>query len=99
MLIATNTCSSRQIFVATKIFCHDKHVTFVATKMILVAAPANDSIMGTHARARTHTSTHMYTQTHTHRRTYALTHIHTHAFMHASTHARTHIYIKRMRIS
>ena len=30
-------------FVATKdVFCHDKHV-FVATKMILVAAPANDT--------------------------------------------------------
>ena len=32
-LVATNTCSWRQVY-----FC-----TFVATKMILVAAPANDS--------------------------------------------------------
>ena len=40
------------IFVATKdVFCRDKHKhgfcrdkTFVATKMILVAAPANDTI-------------------------------------------------------
>ena len=53
--IATNTCLSRQklccnnkYFVATSIllsrqktFCRDKHV-FVATKMILVAAPTRD---------------------------------------------------------
>ena len=24
------------------VFCHDKHVCFIATKMILVAAPASD---------------------------------------------------------
>ena len=55
MLVATNTCLSRQkYFVVTSILlsrqktylcktcvCHDKHV-FVATKMKLVAAPAND---------------------------------------------------------
>ena len=56
--VATNTCLLRQkfchdkhIFVATKdLFCLDKHMflatnykTFVPTKMILVAAPANDS--------------------------------------------------------
>ena len=38
-------CHDKHIFVATKdVFCvcHDK--TFVATKMILVAAPANDSL-------------------------------------------------------
>ena len=52
-VVATNMCLSRQnpSFVATNIilsrqayFCRDKHM-FVATKMILVAAPANDNIV------------------------------------------------------
>ena len=37
IFVATHTCLSRQRF------CRDKH-TFVATKMILVAAPASDNI-------------------------------------------------------
>ena len=37
---------SRPIASAWKhIFCRDKHVTFVATKIILVAAPANDTFV------------------------------------------------------
>ena len=42
------TCRDKHTFAARKhVFCRDKHVfcrhkTFVATKMILVAAPAND---------------------------------------------------------
>ena len=59
-LFATKVCLLRQISVAMntntsicceksyviiKIFCHDK--TFVATKMILVTAPANDMQVGT----------------------------------------------------
>ena len=44
-------CRDKQTFVATKdVFCRDKHMfdtqskTFVATKIMLVAAPANDSL-------------------------------------------------------
>ena len=59
MLVATNIflsrqnfCRDKKHFVATKIilslqayFCRDKRViVFVATKLILVAAPANDSL-------------------------------------------------------
>ena len=40
--VATNTCLLRQIFVVSKIFCCHKH-NFVATKIILVASPANDT--------------------------------------------------------
>ena len=52
LLLRQNLCRNKHTFVATKdVFCRDKHVfaayhfcrhkTFVATKMILVAAPAN----------------------------------------------------------
>ena len=41
VFFATNTW---QIFVATKYFCQDRRRTFVATKMILVPAPANDNL-------------------------------------------------------
>ena len=57
VFIATKVCLSRQnyvcrdkllsrqktCFVVTNTFCRDKHKTFVASKMILMAAPANDS--------------------------------------------------------
>ena len=50
--VATKVCLSRQNFcrnkirfVTAKVFCRDKR-TFVATKMILVAAPANESKTG-----------------------------------------------------
>ena len=59
MFVGTKVCLSRKFrtFVATNIscdksFCHDKHIfvaakdvfcAFLATKIILVAAPANDS--------------------------------------------------------
>ena len=39
-----NFCRGKHSFVETKdVFCRDKHV-FVATKLILVAAPATDSV-------------------------------------------------------
>ena len=54
MLAATNFCHDKSMFAAAEYFsrdthtclsrqrfCRDKH-TFVATKMVLVAAPAND---------------------------------------------------------
>ena len=47
MFVATNICLDKR-FVTTKINCRDKHnfvcrdKTFVKTKMMLVAAPAND---------------------------------------------------------
>ena len=48
--VATKVFSRQKYFVATNIifslrqmFCHGKH-TFVVTKIILVAAPANDSL-------------------------------------------------------
>ena len=47
VFVATNICLDKR-FVTTKIFCRDKHnfvcrdKTFVKTKMMLVAAPAND---------------------------------------------------------
>ena len=47
-----NICRDKHAFVATKdIFCRNKHVfvvTFVAIKIILVAAPANDNIYALH---------------------------------------------------
>ena len=59
--VATNICHNKHNFVATRCVlsqqmcvCHDKHVfcgdkTFVATKMMLVAAPANDTVSMTRA--------------------------------------------------
>ena len=51
MLVVTRNCREKIMFVATKdVFCRDKRMfdtqskTFLATKMILVAAPANDSL-------------------------------------------------------
>ena len=49
ILSQQNFCHDKHTFVVTKdLFCHDKHIchdkTFVTTKMILVAAPANDKI-------------------------------------------------------
>ena len=49
ILSSQNFCHDKHTFVVTKdLFCRDKHVcrdkTFVTTKMILVAAPANDKI-------------------------------------------------------
>ena len=45
MLVATKDvfCDDKHAFVATKRVCRDK--TFVATKMVLVAAPANDTLL------------------------------------------------------
>ena len=53
--VATNTRLSRKAF-----FCRDKHVV-VAKKMILVAAPANDT--GPRGRADTETDVHVILQT------------------------------------
>ena len=45
-------CRDKHAFVATKdVFCRNKHVfvvTFVAVKIILVAAPTNDNIYALH---------------------------------------------------
>ena len=46
MFVMTNICH-HNTFVATKIFCRDKHTfvatnVFVVTKIILAAAPTND---------------------------------------------------------
>ena len=49
VFVATNICRDKHNFVATKVlsqqayFCRDKHKAFVVTKIIVVAAPANDS--------------------------------------------------------
>ena len=46
MFVATEYvfCRDKHVFVATKhVFCRDKTFVSVATKMVLVAAPANDS--------------------------------------------------------
>ena len=41
MFVVTNICCDKHTFVAPKdVFCRDK--SFVMTKMILVATPAND---------------------------------------------------------
>ena len=40
MFVATNVCRDKNMFVAIKVLSRQK--TFVATKMILVAAPVND---------------------------------------------------------
>ena len=48
VFVATKTNLSQQKYVCRNkkdMFCYDKHICFVVTKMILVAAPANDTTM------------------------------------------------------
>ena len=42
MFVTTNICVTKVLWRQKDVFQHDKHV-FVATKMILVVAPANDT--------------------------------------------------------
>ena len=67
IFVMTKLLSGQKCFIATNIillqqnFCHDKH-TFVATKMILVAAPASETLVAFVLLGNSRLNFHCYTQ-------------------------------------